>query len=240
MRARDSAGAAVAWSEPVYGNSCFTETELCREQTGFVVGKTLQVIDCSAPTNRMLRLTTSSSRPLTLRLAAPYAFFWLLVAAVCYLGMDALISPKVARAVATDGSGIVVIERSHDQHFYVDGSINGYPVTFLVDTGATLVSVGEDLAEKIGLSSGFPAVFNTASGRMTGRIVSEANVQIGGIRVEGIRVGINPSGTHALLGQNFLNKVELTQGTERMVVRTAAVSSGVVEGARTKIKADHP
>src|SRR2546423_8849575 len=53
------------------------------------------------------------------------------------------VSPKVARAVATDASGPIVIERSYDQHFYVQGAINGHPVTFMADTGATVVSVNE-------------------------------------------------------------------------------------------------
>ena len=147
-----------------------------------------------------------------------YAAFWLLVGAVGYLGFDVFVSPKVA--VATDGSGIVVIERSHDQHFYVEGAINGHPVTFMVDTGATLVSVNEELARKIGLSPGVPTLFDTAGGRVAGRVVPEATVQIGSIRAEGIRVGINNGGpAAALLGQNFLNKVDLQQSPQRMTVR---------------------
>ena len=153
-----------------------------------------------------------------------------MVAAICYLSIDALISPKVARAVATDGTGVITVERSHDQHFYVAGAINGYPVTFMVDTGATLVSVGQDVAQKIGLPTGSPAVFNTAAGRVAGRIVPEVSVQAGAIRVDGIGVGvgIDGPGTVALLGQNFLEKVELTQGRDTMVLRVAAVRSGVL------------
>ena len=98
-----------------------------------------------------------------------YAAFWLLVGGIGYLAFNAFVSPKVA--VATSGSGTVVIERSHDQHFYVEGAINGYPVTFMVDTGATVVSVSEDLARKIGLGPGVPAIFDTAAGRVEGRIV---------------------------------------------------------------------
>ena len=95
--------------------------------------------------------------------------------------------------------------------FYVEGAINGHPVTFMVDTGATVVSVSEDLARKIGLGPGVPAIFDTAAGRVEGRIVPAASVQVGVIRVEGIRVGINNGGPSALLGQNFLNKKFLKQ-----------------------------
>src|SRR5204862_6596003 len=128
-----------------------------------------------------------------------YAAFWLLVGLVGYLAFSAFVSPRVARAVATDGSGTVAIERSYDQHFYVEGAINGHPVTFMVDTGATVVSVSEDLARKIGLGPGVPAIFDTAAGRVEGRIVPAASVQVGAIRVDGIRVGINNGGPAALL-----------------------------------------
>ena len=145
--------------------------------------------------------------------------FWLLVGAVVYLGFDAFLSPKVTRARVIEGSGIVTIARSYDQHFYVEGSINGHPVTFLVDTGATYVTVSEDIARKIGLPHGAAADFNTAGGRVAGRIVSGADVQVGGIRVSGIRIAVNPTLRHALLGQNFLNKLDLTQDAERMMLR---------------------
>jgi aspartyl protease family protein len=120
--------------------------------------------------------------------------------------------------VATVASGPVVIERSYDQHFYVQGAINGHPVTFMVDTGATMVSVNEELARKIGLSSGVAAAFDTAGGRVAGRIVPQATVQVGGIRVADIRVGITGSGP-PLLGQNFLNKIDLRQSPQRMTMQ---------------------
>jgi aspartyl protease family protein len=147
-----------------------------------------------------------------------YAVIWLSLGALAFLAFNAAVSPKIARPVVTDGSGVVTIERSRDQHFYVEGTINGHRVTFLVDTGASLVSVSNELASKTGLSPGAPFVFDTAGGRVVGRVVPEASVRVGGIRVDGIRIGVG-TGEQALLGQNFLNKVELTQGSDRMVLR---------------------
>jgi len=151
-----------------------------------------------------------------------YAVIWLSLGVLVYLTFSAVVSPKIARPVITDGGGVVTIERSRDQHFYVEGAINGHPVTFLVDTGASLVSVSDDVARKIGLARGAPAIFGTAGGRAVGRIVPEASVRVGGIHVDGIRVGVG-TGEQALLGQNFLNKVELTQGNDRMVLRARPV-----------------
>lgn len=147
-----------------------------------------------------------------------YAVIWLSLGAFVFLAFNAAVSPKVARPIATEGNEAVTIERSRDQHFYVEGAINGHPVTFLVDTGASLVSVSNELALKVGLAPGAPAIFGTAGGPTAGRIVPEASVRVGGIRVDGIRVAVG-TGEQALLGQNFLNKVELTQGSDRMVLR---------------------
>jgi aspartyl protease family protein len=151
-----------------------------------------------------------------------YAAFWLLIAGVAYLAFDVFFSPKIARAIATDGGGIVVIERSRDQHFYVQGTINSRPVIFVVDTGATIIFVNEEVAKEIGLPSGVPGIFDTAAGRVAGRVVSEATVQVGSIKVQGIRVGITRGGPAALLGQNFLNKVDLRQDASRMTLRVLA------------------
>lgn len=170
-----------------------------------------------------MRTVIARTSRLSLSRTGLYAAFWLSLAALAYLAFDVLVSPKVARPVVADALGTVVIERSHDQHFYVEGAINGYPVTFLVDTGASLVSVSHELADKIGLPAGAPAIFNTAGGRTIGRIVPETTVQAGGIRVDGIRVGIGDS-EHALLGQHFLNKVELAQGADRMILRVAGTA----------------
>ena len=151
-----------------------------------------------------------------------YAAFWLLLAGLAYAISDAIVSPRVASAVAGGASEEVVIDRSYDQHFYVAGAINGHPVTFMVDTGASVVSVSADLARKIGLPAGARAVFETFGGRVAGRMVPNATVEAGGIRVEGIRVGVGTAGPQALLGQYFLNKVELTQTAERMTLRVGS------------------
>jgi aspartyl protease family protein len=94
-------------------------------------------------------------------------------------------------------------------------------VTFLVDTGASVVSVSEELARTIGLPPGAPSVFDTFGGRIAGRMVPEATVEAGGIRVDGIRVGVGTAGRQALLGKNFLNKIELSQAGDRMTLRAS-------------------
>ena len=92
-----------------------------------------------------------------------YAVIWLSLGALVYLAFSAAVSPKVAHPLITEGNGAITIERSRDQHFYVEGAINGHPVTFLVDTGASFVTISNEMAREIGLAPGAPAIFGTAA-----------------------------------------------------------------------------
>lgn len=69
--------------------------------------------------------------------------FWLVVMAGLYLVMDRVRQPRAAVQAA---DGTLVIPRGSDGHFHVAGSVNGQPVRFLVDTGASLVVVTDALA----------------------------------------------------------------------------------------------
>jgi len=59
----------------------------------------------------------------------------------------------------------VVLKRSHDGHYIFPGTINGRPVSFLLDTGATLVSVPAHRAEELGLAAGAHQQSVTATAR---------------------------------------------------------------------------
>lgn len=148
-----------------------------------------------------------------------YVVVWLgIIAATWLLGNSLSNRPAVLSA---DASGaILAIPRNTDGHYYIDGSINGHPVLFLVDTGASYVSVGGELASRIGLPRGVPANFGTAAGHSAGELVKGQTVSIGALTITKLSVGVNPSaGNMALLGQNFLKHVVLTQAGSKMELR---------------------
>lgn len=145
--------------------------------------------------------------------------FWLVVMGVVYYFMDRSLQPK---AVTVSASGELVIPRARDGHFYVAGQVNGRPVNFLVDTGASLVSVSEDFARQAGLGRGESAVFSTANGERTGRIVAGVPVDVGPASVSAVRVGVGLTGMgqdEALLGQSFLSRFDIMLQQDRMVLR---------------------
>lgn len=145
--------------------------------------------------------------------------FWLVVMAGLYVVMDRVRAPRAA-VVASDGA--LVIPRGSDGHFRVDGSINGQPVRFMVDTGASLIAVTDALAQQAGLQGGEITQFRTANGVRPGRVVVAQSVAVGPLRVSGLRVGTGYTGEaagDALLGQNFLQHFDVQMQRERMVLR---------------------
>ena len=98
-----------------------------------------------------------------------FLLFWLVVMGLMYLAMQHFLKPAQAKVMA---DGAVRIERGMDGHFRVKGYVNDQPVTFLVDTGASSVSVTDVLAARAGLEGGEKARFRTANGEREGRIVN--------------------------------------------------------------------
>lgn len=144
--------------------------------------------------------------------------FWLAIMGALYLGFKQYEQPKTV----ISANGDVVIKRARDGHFYIAGHVNGNPVKFLVDTGASLVGVSEKFAQKSGLIGGEPTVFKTANGELSGRIVANVPINVGSIAVSGIRVGVGLEGhdvNDALLGQNFLAKFDVILRENQMILR---------------------
>jgi aspartyl protease family protein len=92
-------------------------------------------------------------------------------------------------------------------------------VDFMVDTGATTVSISRTVARKANLPAGIPASFSTAGGTVAGEIVPGQTVEAGGIVVEGLSLGVGIDGDIGLLGQNFLRYVDVLQLEDKMILR---------------------
>ena len=170
--------------------------------------------------DRQKARTGSSGLTLGLKLAPlGIVVFWSLVMGVLYVAFEHVLQPKQA---VVSANGELVITRSRDGHFYVPGTVNGQPARFLVDTGASLVTVGDVLSKKAKLPKGEATTFQTANGAMAGRVVSGVTVAVGPVTVTNVRVGVGLFGhadETALLGQSFLSKFDLLLQKDRMVLR---------------------
>ncbi len=104
------------------------------------------------------------------------------------------------------------IAQGQGGHYWIAGSINGQPVQFLVDTGATSVAINEIQARRLGIDyrvDGRQIVVGTASGTAKAWRVNLNSVKVGAIDVLGVEAVVVEGGspTDALLGMSFLNRV---------------------------------
>jgi aspartyl protease family protein len=144
--------------------------------------------------------------------------FWLLVMAALYGGLDYYMSARQSVIVS---NGDVVIRKDTDGHYRARGKVNGQEVLFLVDTGATTVSVSDATAKAAGLPEGTAMEFDTAGGMRQGRMVDGVTIELGPLSVSQLHVGtgLQTSDSHeALLGQNFLNKFKLSIEDDKLTL----------------------
>lgn len=128
---------------------------------------------------------------------------------------------RVQGQTLADGVRQVVLAQNAEGHYVASGRINGHRVTFLVDTGATTVSVPAGLAHELGLRAGSASLAQTANGTVTTYDTRLARVELGNIRLENVRANINPGmrGGDVLLGMSFLRRLELIQRGASLTLR---------------------
>ena len=117
------------------------------------------------------------------------------------------------RTVTDDALPTVQLQRNRFGHYVATGAINGQPVEFMLDTGATDVSVPAGVADRLGLERGRRAVYQTANGPITAWRTRIAEVQLGPLRVGPVAASINPNdkGSSILLGMSFLRELDFSQ-----------------------------
>ena len=106
-------------------------------------------------------------------------------------------------------------------HFLTEGDINGVPVRFLVDTGATLVALPAADADRLGIDyrKGQRGTVQTAGGPVPAYLVKLERVKIGAIELANVDGLVVEQGLGvALLGMSFLNRVEMRREGQSMTL----------------------
>ena len=117
------------------------------------------------------------------------------------------------------GSSEIVLPAGPGGHFNAQGAINGRPVEFMVDTGATTIALSQSEASRIGLDwkRGRPGLSSTANGTVPVYRVNLSSVRIGAVEVANVDAVVVPSDMPAvLLGNSFLNRFTMRRDNETM------------------------
>ena len=117
-----------------------------------------------------------------------------------------------SRIVLTAGSG---------GHFMTQGAINGQAAIFMVDTGATLVSMSAADAQRLGLNykAGQLGYSSTANGMTTAWRIKLASVRVGDVEIYDVDALVSPqSMPFMLLGNSFLSRFQMKRENDQMVL----------------------
>jgi len=108
--------------------------------------------------------------------------------------------------------GTLEIKRNPGGHFMAAGSVNGNPLTFVVDTGASGVVLGRGDAARAGVmvdDATFNGEARTAGGTIRVAHVRLARVRVGTIELPDVAgIILDVDGTLPLLGQSFLSRID--------------------------------
>lgn len=152
---------------------------------------------------------------------------WILFLGMLTMGFNKLLekqnnpNQEVAVQYNDDKVAEVRLLQNRHGHYVATGKINGQTVTFLLDTGATQISIPESVAKRLQLEKGYPGQVVTANGTVTVYSTELETVTLGAITLHDLRGHINPhmDGEEILLGMNFMKHLEIIQRNRELLLR---------------------
>lgn len=123
-------------------------------------------------------------------------------------------TPRAEKKIprARHSGSVVEISAARSGHFFTEVEIDGRPITIMVDTGATMVALSYEDAERAGIflnPGDFTHSVSTANGRARVAPVMLHSVSIGDITVRDVRAVVSEAGRlrTSLLGMSFLGRL---------------------------------
>ena len=237
-RARYDAGQAAdreqAWTGPAMDSGAAGWGKGARDSGAAGWGKgvgdsRLAVGGSSQPASGGAGWTAEASRPG----AAPYrrstlallGLAWVVFFGILFLGFDHYLeireNPNRNLSVMAVEQEEIFLRRNRSGHYLVPGKINGHPVSFLIDTGATQVSIPAELAESLQLRAGARSRALTANGPVEVRQTRVALLNIGPFEFRNVSAHLNPgmTGNQILLGMSVLSHLDFEQSNNRLALR---------------------
>jgi len=157
----------------------------------------------------------------TLRTAAAWGLIFIGVMAGYGLWND-LRTDIAPRQMVAEG-GTVEVPRAADGHYYLTLTVNGTPVQFLADTGATSMVLSSADARRLGIDPGglvYVGRAQTANGTVATARVRLETVELGPYRDDGFDAWVNRGDMDAsLLGMEYLSLYSVEITGDRMILR---------------------
>ena len=170
----------------------------------------------------VLLMSSLAARRLPLGYVAKAAFAWIAIFAALFAIFSFRFEFKaVWERVKADISGTagqsvsgeeITIRRQDDGHYWLQVDVNGKPVRFMIDSGATTTAVNANTARETGIqvdTDGYPVFLNTANGSVAAQRGIIQSLKIGTHEIGQHNVVVSESfGDTNVLGMNFLDSMQ--------------------------------
>lgn len=132
-------------------------------------------------------------------------------------------TPQPARFIDGEGAGRLVLDVARDGHFYLDGRADGTSIRFMVDSGASLITLTAEDARSAGISlsdDDYNRPFQTANGTVMSAVTVLESLEVEGIELTDVAVAVSRSGelSSSLFGVNGLNRFARRETTASEMV----------------------
>lgn len=146
---------------------------------------------------------------------------WILFFGLLTMFFSHYLSPRVEGRITSTGDRIVTLYRNNHNQYLSTGKINGQKVVYLIDTGATGISIPPSVANRAKLRKGSPSQVSTANGVRVVYGTRIKTLELGPIVIENLRAHINPGLTdnQILLGMRVLGKLDIRIQGDTMTLR---------------------
>lgn len=130
---------------------------------------------------------------------------------------------ETTKSVSSWGSAsasALVIAQGSQGHYYVDGAVNTHKLNFVIDTGASVVTLPQSDADAAGLVCKSRTSMKTGNGTVQACLTTISNLKFGGFTLKNVEAIIAPNLGQPLLGMNVLNRFRIEQDAGEMRLTT--------------------
>ena len=168
----------------------------------------------------LLLVSSLAARRLPLTYIAKAALAWIAIFAALFaifsfrfefISIWERVKADISGTAGQSISGEAIeLRRQDDGHYWIMVDINGKPVRFMVDSGATMTAINATTAKEAGVeANGYPIILSTANGRVAAKRATVLSLVVGPHKIENHPVVVSESfGDVNLLGMNFLNNMQ--------------------------------
>lgn len=119
--------------------------------------------------------------------------------------------PETVTILRPETPHTLVFQADKNGQFSLEAAVNDAPIHFLVDTGASLVTLNLADAETVGISPGtlaFSGISQTANGRVRFAPVMLREIRIGPLSIDNVPAAVIENSAVSVLGMSFLQRLK--------------------------------